>query len=88
MAVEEHKAPLLHTGVHQPLRRTLWQEPAAGPYFEPDESISHSHSLFKISFNIILSHTPNCAEWSGLFIFFFRQNFLTVYIYHLPLRAT
>jgi hypothetical protein len=35
------------------------QEPAIGPYPEPDTSCPHHHNLFKIHFNIIFSPTPS-----------------------------
>jgi hypothetical protein len=44
------------------------QEPATGPYPEPDESNPNLPPYFpKIHFNIILSPTPWSSEWSLLF---------------------
>jgi hypothetical protein len=48
------------------------QQPATGPYSEPDESSSHSHNLYKIQFNVILPFTPNTS----------RQNILECKMYY------
>jgi hypothetical protein len=46
------------------------QDPATGPYPEPDASSPYSPTYFpKIHSNIILPSRPNSSEWSVLFKF-------------------
>jgi hypothetical protein len=41
------------------------QQPATGPYLDPDEFNSHPPTYFPmIHFNIILPSTPGYSEWS------------------------
>jgi len=46
------------------------QQPATGPYPDPDESSSQSPYIFKILFDIIFPCTFVCNEWAHLFVFF------------------
>jgi hypothetical protein len=40
------------------------QEPAAGPYPEPDESSTHPQTMFSdVNFNIILPAAPSSLKW-------------------------
>jgi hypothetical protein len=48
---------------------SCWQNPASGPYPEPNESISNTSYTFKINFNNILPSAPICLKWSLPFRF-------------------
>jgi hypothetical protein len=53
------------------------QQPATGPYPEPDESVPHFQTYFpNIYCNIILTSTPMFSEWSLTFRLS-DQNFFT-----------
>jgi hypothetical protein len=45
------------------------QQPAIGPYPEPDESILHPPYILQISYNIILSVTSGSSKWPLSFRF-------------------
>jgi hypothetical protein len=49
------------------------QQPATGPYSEPDESSSQPRNLFQIRSDIILPSTHVTSEWS-----LFPQAFLQI----------
>jgi hypothetical protein len=62
------------------------QEPATRSYPEPAESIPHSHTLFKILFNIILPSIPSSSMWLCSFQVFPLKlcvHFLSTHAYYL-----